>query len=353
MTSELLSVRDLRASWGRVPVLNEVSFDVHRGEFVVLLGPNGSGKTTLLRCLAGLERIDAGSIELDARRVERLPAHRRGIGLVSQEPSLFPHRTVRENIAYGPLVQGTPLSEVGRRVEELMELLDLGRFGERYPTQLSGGEAQRVALARALAPQPKLVLLDEPFASVDPELRAELRAEFRQILSVRKVAALHVTHDREEGLFLGERVFILMDGLLVQSGPPSEVYERPRSPSVARFLGYNVLPGRAGPSAVAPESLRVLPEGSEGVVGIVVASGPVGRLTSIHLRLPDGTRVEARRPRTEGSLRVGMPVALQWEEGIPLGPDVAAPLPSHGARPTPARDRAGSEPPNEGSRSRT
>ena len=324
MSSELLAVRDLRASWDGTPVLRGISFDVRVGEFVVLLGPNGSGKTTLLRCLAGLEAIDGGGIELNGVPIERWPTHRRGIGLVSQEPSLFPHRTVVDNIAYGALLQRLPPAEVVRRVEGLLETLDLGRFRDRYPTQLSGGEAQRVALARALAPEPALVLLDEPFASVDPELRGELRAEFRHLLAERNVAAIHVTHDRDEGSFLGERVLILIDGSVVQEGAPREVYARPRTAAIARFLGFNILPGPTGPVAVLPEGVSVQAAGGSGVPATVIASGPVGRSLSIHLRLADGTRVEARRPLGDGNVPVGARVVLAWSEGIPFAaPDDA------------------------------
>jgi ABC-type Fe3+/spermidine/putrescine transport system ATPase subunit len=299
-------------------VLREIGFSVDEGEFVALLGPNGSGKTTLLRCLTGLDTPSAGSIYLRGRRIEGEPTHRRGIGLVSQEPSLFPHRTVRENIAYGPLIQHVPRAETIRRVEELLDRLELTRFADRYPTQLSGGEQQRVALARALAPEPALVLLDEPFASVDPQLRAELRGEFRHILGSRHVAAIHVTHDREEGMFLGERALILMEGRLVQAGPPREVLARPASAAVARFLGYNILPGPSGWVAVSPERVRCGRPGERGRSATVLACGPVGEGWSVHLRLADGRRAEALRPAAEGPLPVGASVGLEWDGGIGL-----------------------------------
>ena len=224
---EGLLVSGLAASWDRRPVLSEIGFGVAKGEFVTLMGPNGSGKTTLLRALVGLEPIDSGDIQLNGRRLNGVPTHRRGIGLLFQEPTLLPRRTVRENVAFGPEVQGLRANEVDARVDEMLALLHLGPLAERPSHALSGGERQRVALARTLAARPSLVLLDEPFASVDPEIRADLRAEFRAVLRSQGISVIHVTHDRDEGLFLGDRVLLLVEGRLVQGGPPEEVFHHP------------------------------------------------------------------------------------------------------------------------------
>jgi ABC-type sulfate/molybdate transport systems ATPase subunit len=317
-SSELLRVEGLSARWGSDPVLRSLDFTVARGEFIALLGPNGAGKTTLLRVLAGLERSTEGRVTLEGRELLSEPAHRRGLGLVAQEPSLFAHRTVRENIAYGLFVRRWDGAQVSARVAELLELLGLTRFGERYPGALSGGEQQKVALARALAPSPPLVLLDEPFASVDPEFRAELRAEFRTVLASTGIAALHVTHDREEGLFLGDRVLLLLEGAIAQAGTPAELFDHPRSARIARFLGYNLLPGPGGrPVAVLPERLH-LSTGANlgGLRGRIVAAGTIGTGSALHVELPDGTRVEARRRREEGTLPVGVEVSLAWTDAI-------------------------------------
>ena len=193
----VLEVEGLSAAWDGVPVFEDVSFHIDEGEFFVLLGPNGSGKTTLLRCLAGLERPVRGTVRLDGVNITHLPPHRRGIALMFQDPALFPHRSVLENIAYGALLRRRPATEVREEIARLIDLLHLAGFEDRRPNQLSGGELHRVALARTLAARPRLVLLDEPFASIDVELKAELRSEFRQVLRAFGLSAIHVTHDRE------------------------------------------------------------------------------------------------------------------------------------------------------------
>ncbi len=323
MSSELLVVRGLSAEWDRVPVLRDVDVDVGPHELVTLLGPNGSGKTTLLRCLAGLERPRSGSIRLGGREIGALPTHRRGIGMVPQEPSLFPHRTVVENVAYGLLVQRRPDPEVRARVAGLLERLDLGRFAARYPAELSGGEQQRVALARALAPDPELVLLDEPFASVDPEYRAELRSDFRRILRDQGTAALHVTHDREEGLYLGERTILLLAGRVAQVGSPSEVFDRPASPEVARFLGYNLVTEGPRTTAVAPEDVAIDRPGPGRRPATVEAIGPVGRDWWVRLRLEDGTVLSSRFPRGGPAPEEGSRVGVRFDRERSWGPGAA------------------------------
>ena len=314
----LLEVRGLSSAWDGVPVLRSVSFALATGEFLVLLGPNGSGKTTLLRCVAGLERPSAGSVLLEGEDLTDRPAHQRGIGFMFQEPALFPHRTVYENIAYAPLLRRRPPREVEAEVEELLALLRLGGFEHRRPDQLSGGERQRVALARTLAARPRLVLLDEPFASIDVEIRAELHAEFRRVLRARDTAALHVTHDREEGLFLGDRVGLLFEGRLETLGPPEGVFAHPHSPRTARFLGYNVLPTPEGWVAVHPSDLRWAPAGQPGVPATVVSTGTTGRERRIVIALDDGSRGELRCSLGAPDLGPGERGVLQWSSSIPL-----------------------------------
>ncbi len=313
-----LSVEALSAEWDGLPVLRSVSLSVAPGEFLVLLGPNGSGKTTLLRCLAGLERPTAGRVRLDGVDVTDRPVHTRGIGLMFQESALFPHRTVYENIAYAPLLQRRPRAEVDLEVGRVVDLLRLAGFEDRRPDQLSGGERQRVALARTLAARPRVVLLDEPFASIDVEVKAELHAEFRRALSASGAATIHVTHDRAEGLFLGDRVGLLFGGTLEAVGAPADVYEHPGSVRAARFLGYNVLPGDGGPVAVHPTDLAWSPGPRGRVLATVVAEGPTGRHRLVVLRTDSGERVELVSAVDGPSFPVGQRGGLTWERSSPL-----------------------------------
>jgi ABC-type Fe3+/spermidine/putrescine transport system ATPase subunit len=314
----LLSVDRLSAAWEGVPVLRDVSFDLASGEFLSLLGPNGSGKTTLLRCIAGLESPTAGSVRLRGELLGDRPTHRRGIGLMSQEPALFPNRTVLENVAYAPLLARRPEPAVRAEVGRLLDLLRLRGFEARRPDQLSGGERQRVALARTLAARPAVVLLDEPFASIDLELRAELRTEFRRVLRELGTAALHVTHDRDEGLFLGDRVGLLFDGRLEAIGPPRTVFAHPSSARAARLLGYNVLASGSGAVAVDPTEVRLGPTSGGGAGATVLAAGTTGRETVVSLLLDDGQRIEARRPRAEAEPRAGDRVGVAWGATVRL-----------------------------------
>ncbi len=323
----LLEVEDLSASWDGVPVVRSVSFTVARGELLTLLGPNGSGKTTLLRAIAGFERPTRGRVRLGGIDLAGVPPHRRSIGLLFQDPTLLPHRTVYENIAYGPMLQRLGDAEVRARVAEVASLLALGPLLRRGPGELSGGEQQRVALARTLAARPRLVLLDEPFASVDVEVRAGLHAEFRRALRAFGATAIHVTHDREEGLFLGDRLALLFEGTLEAIGRPREVFGRPPSARAARFLGYNVLAGPDGPVAVLPEDVAPEPARPGEPTLTVRASGPVGRGYLSVLEGEDGTRVEIRGDR---ALEAGSTVRLRWDRAVTLpaepkkGPEVGA-----------------------------
>jgi thiamine transport system ATP-binding protein len=319
-SSPLLEVEGLSAAWDGLPVLKSVSFSVGPQEFFVLLGPNGSGKTTLLRCLAGLEKTSAGRVRFGGVDLGDRPPHARGIGLMFQESALFPHRTVYENIAYAPLLQKRPRAEVEGEVDRVIGLLHLAGFEDRRPDQLSGGERQRVALARTLAARPKLVLLDEPFASIDVEVKADLHSEFRRALTASGAAAIHVTHDREEGLFLGDRVGLLFEGELESIGTPLEVYNHPRTARSARFLGYNVLPGRTGREAVHPTDLRWGPPDSPGVPATVVAAGTTGREPLAVMRTDDGVRVEFRGEGGSDGLTPGVRGSLSWMRSIPLPP---------------------------------
>ena len=240
-----LVISDLHKAFGANAVLTGVELTVPAGSLTAILGPSGSGKTTLLRLIAGFERVDRGKISLggkvvDAPGSEWVASERRQIGYVPQEGSLFPHLTVRKNIGFG-LARG---ARAGARVDELLALIGMDGLGGRYPHQLSGGQQQRVALARALATRPELVLLDEPFSSLDPSLRAGVRADVKRLLLAAGATALLVTHDQDEALSLADRVAVIRAGRVRQCDTPQELYDAPADSEVAGFVGdANLVPG--------------------------------------------------------------------------------------------------------------
>ena len=240
----MLRLEGLTKRFGDTTAVDGLSLDVRPGEFLTLLGPSGCGKTTTLRLVAGFEQPTAGRIELNGRDITRLPAERRGIGMVFQNYALFPHLNVFENVAFGLQTRGLPRAEIRRRVREALELVELGGFEERRVQELSGGQQQRVALARALAPEPPVLLLDEPLSNLDAALREKTRAELRALLQRLGITAVFVTHDQEEAFALSDRIAILEAGRLRQVGTPESLYHEPASPFVAAFLGRaNFLPG--------------------------------------------------------------------------------------------------------------
>jgi spermidine/putrescine transport system ATP-binding protein len=236
-TEPVLRVAGLRKEFGDTLAVDDVSLDVSRGSFFALLGPSGCGKTTTLRCIAGLESPDAGRIDLAGTDVTRTPANRRDTHLVFQDLVLFPHMTVAENVAYGLARRGVPETEREERVADLLELIGLPDAGDRDPESLSGGQRQRVALARALAPEPSLVLLDEPLSSLDRKLREEMRSELQRIQREVGTTFLYVTHDQESAMTMADHVAVMRDGRLVETGDPERLYAAPDTEFVARFFG--------------------------------------------------------------------------------------------------------------------
>jgi sulfate/thiosulfate transport system ATP-binding protein len=244
-----IAVRGVSKRFKTVTVLDDINIDVAAGELVALLGPSGSGKTTLLRVIAGLEIADSGSILLDGEDATSRPVKERGVGFVFQHYALFRHMTVFENVAFGLRVKPRrtrPSEEdIDSKVRDLLELVQLDSFADRYPSQLSGGQRQRIALARALAVGPRVLLLDEPFGALDAKVRQDLRRSLRDLHDDLGVTTVFVTHDQEEALELADRVVVMNRGVVEQIGSPQEVYERPATPFVCNFLGdVNVLQGR-------------------------------------------------------------------------------------------------------------
>ncbi len=225
-------------------VLDDLSLAMRKGEFVSLLGPSGCGKTTLLRILAGLLRPDGGKVRLAGQEIDRLPPHRRNIGVVFQNYALFPHLTVFDNVAFGLKARGTPKAEIAPRLTRMLEMVRLAPMASRAISQLSGGQQQRVAMARALAVNPELILLDEPLSALDRKLRETMQVELRQLLHEFGMTAIFVTHDQEEALALSDRIAVMRAGHVEQLGTPEALYDQPATRFVADFIGTtNLLSG--------------------------------------------------------------------------------------------------------------
>ena len=240
-----LRISHLSAGYDAGAVLKDLSIDVAEGEFLSLLGPSGCGKTTLMKTIAGIVPASGGTITLDGQDITNLPIHRRGTVIVFQDMRLFPHMTVAENVAFPLKMQGIPKAERLKTAIELLEKVQMGAFAQRKPAALSGGQQQRVALVRALAAKPKLLLLDEPFSALDENLREEMRALVLELSREFSMTVILVTHDRAEALSMSDRVALLFDGQIAQTGTPRQVYHRPASRRVADYFGNCIyIPGR-------------------------------------------------------------------------------------------------------------
>jgi ABC-type Fe3+/spermidine/putrescine transport system ATPase subunit len=285
--------------WSEGVTVGPVSLSVPKGEIVALLGPSGSGKTTVLRMLAGFETPDEGAIAVAGEDITRLPAARRRIGMVFQHYALFPHLDVGENVAFG--LHGEHRSALVGRIADALSRVDLAGFERRKVQELSGGQQQRVALARALAPEPRVLLLDEPLSNLDPSLRERTRRELRAVIKRVGITALFVTHEQDEAFDLGDRITLLNQGRVEQVGPPEELYERPVSLFAATFVGRaNVFRGApaAALGGAADEVIVVRPEalrfGDAGLPGLVLERRYTGAAAFYQVHLESGDRCEVQ-----------------------------------------------------------
>jgi putative spermidine/putrescine transport system ATP-binding protein len=280
-------VRGLTKRYGDVVAVDEIDLDIVSGEFFTMLGPSGSGKTTTLRMIAGFEIPDAGTIELSGDDVSRLPPYDRPVNTVFQDYALFPHMTVQQNVEYGLMVKKVRKGERRERARQALEMVRLGNYGARKPSQLSGGQRQRVALARAIVNRPKVLLLDEPLGALDLKLRQEMQIELKAIQREVGITFVYVTHDQEEALTMSDRLAVFNQGRIEQVGPPAEVYEHPQSAFIAGFVGVSNLIERDGRRyTVRPEKINLLENGGRpqpgwhaepGVIRDVQYVGPVTR----------------------------------------------------------------------------
>ncbi|MGI5900300.1 MAG: ABC transporter ATP-binding protein [Christensenellales bacterium] len=244
MEDYILSLRNITKSFDEVPVINGISLDVKKGEFITILGPSGCGKTTTLRIIAGLETQDSGQVILQDSDVSSLAPEKRNVNTVFQNYALFPHMNVNKNIAYGLKLKGTKRDEIREKVSDMLALIDLEGYGRRMPDQLSGGQRQRVAIARAVVNNPALLLLDEPLGALDLQLRRQMQVELKSLQADLGITFIYITHDQEEALNMSNRIAIMNNGLIEQIGSPEDIYERPKTRFAAGFIGQsNIIEG--------------------------------------------------------------------------------------------------------------
>jgi sulfate transport system ATP-binding protein len=285
--------------FGDFVALDDVSVTVPEGSLTALLGPSGGGKSTLLRVIAGLEVPDEGMVRISGEETTHVPAQERGVGFVFQHYAAFKHMTVRGNVGFGLTIRKRPKREVAARVDELLALVHLEGFADRYPSQLSGGQRQRMALARALAVEPKVLLLDEPFGALDANVRAELREWLRRLHDEVHVTTIFVTHDQEEALDVAQQIVVINEGRVEQSGSPRELYEQPANEFVMRFVGpVNDL----GDALVRPHDIDILLERADGASeAIIDRIVHLGFEVRVELSLADGRTLYVQVTRTRAA----------------------------------------------------
>ena len=353
-----LDLRGIRKSFGAIPVLDDVSLTLEAREFIAFLGPSGSGKSTLLRIIAGLETADQGEIWLEGRRIDRLPPGRRGVAMVFQHYALYPHMSVRENMAFGLRNARIAKDEIERRIDDAAKVLEIEALLDRKPGQMSGGQRQRVAIGRALVKEPKLFLLDEPLSNLDAALRLRTRVELAQLKRRVDAAVIMVTHDQAEAMTLADRIVVMNDRRIQQVGPPMEIYSRPANIFVAQFVGspaMTLLPAKlvdGGDHAtlklgdgtlietrvprgglghardlrlgLRPEAVRVGGRG-KGTRAKVELVERLGERTLVYARLADGQPITAE-DEGDSEVRIGdeVPLTIDGAAAHLFGPDGAA-----------------------------
>jgi sulfate transport system ATP-binding protein len=292
-----ITIANVTKRFGDFTALDDVSLEVPGGSLTALLGPSGSGKSTLLRIVSGLEQADAGSVFLSGADATALSPQKRNVGFVFQHYAAFKHMTVRDNVAFGLSVRRRPKAEIRERVDELLRLVQLEPFAKRYPSQLSGGQRQRMALARALAPEPQVLLLDEPFGALDARVRAELREWLRRLHDEVHVTTVFVTHDQGEAMEVADQIAVMNRGRIEQVGGARDLYDRPANEFVLRFVGDA---NRLGPGWVRPHDLDLLPEPEVGAVEAMVDRVVyLGFEVRIELTLAEGGDAWAQLTRDE------------------------------------------------------
>ena len=345
----MIEIDHVTKRFGDYVAVADANFSIGAGEFFSMLGPSGCGKTTTLRMIAGFETPTSGAIRLEGADVSRVAPHKRNVNTVFQHYALFPHMTVWDNVAYGPRSRKKDRAKIKKSVDEMLEVVRLTDFALRKPAQLSGGQQQRVALARALVLEPRVLLLDEPLAALDLQLRKGMQEELRRLHKDLRITFVFVTHDQGEAMGMADRIAVINHGRIEQMDSPEVIYQEPATAFVASFIGeMNFLPGERTPDGrftspglgtltaahdraegegavtigIRPEGLHLAvgeaQDGSSGAPGVLLDRVLVGEACRVLVRLQDGTEVTVRRPRTEwhslSELTDGTPVALTWSE---------------------------------------
>lgn len=338
-------IEGVRKAFGKITVLSDVNLDINAGEFLTLLGASGSGKSTLLNIVAGFLKADSGGVAVDGVDLTRLPPHKRGLGMVFQHYALFPHMNVSENVAFPLKRQGVPKNQIGTRVTEALDVVELSDLGDRKPLELSGGQQQRVALARAIVFRPRVLLMDEPLSALDKKLREQLQLEIRRLHQELGITVIFVTHDQGEALAMSDRIALLRRGDIVQVGTPTELYDRPNSRYSAEFVGvsnifngyvdngqfhdtahniqYRLPDGTTDDSTcvmIRPERLMIapfdhdVPDGLDRIPAQVEDAVYMGSDRTVLVRTQAGERLEARTdvPRDTDGITPGVKVNVFW-----------------------------------------
>ena len=313
---EILELKGIKKAFGGVPVLNGIDLKVEPGEFITLLGSSGCGKTTTLRIISGLEVPDSGTVLLEGADVTNTEPDKRGVHTVFQNYALFPHMTVEANIGYSLRIRGVKKPEIKSRVREMLELVQLEGFRSRMPGELSGGQRQRVAIARSVIDSPKVLLLDEPLGALDLQLRRMMQTELKRLQKKLGITFIYITHDQEEALNMSDRIAVMRDGLFEQLGTPNEIYDRPKTAFVARFVGSaNILTLGGKCLAVRSEALE-LQRGEPGyLTGVIREKTFAGGMLRITVDTKECGELVASRHGIDSPLMPGDTVGLTWADG--------------------------------------
>ena len=340
---ETLDLQGLRRDFGGFAALKGIDLRIAPGEFVALLGPSGCGKTTALNCIAGLMPLSGGAITLGARRVDQLPPEHRGFGMVFQSYALFPHMSARRNVGFGLAMQKVPRREAEARIDEALALVRLTAQADKLPGQMSGGQQQRVAIARAVVIRPPVVLMDEPLSNLDAKLRLEMRAEIRRIHETIGSTTIYVTHDQDEALSMADRVVVMRDGMIRQTGTPEDLYERPAHVDVAEFMGFRTR--MVGRVLAADDRQASVDIGGTTIAVALRAPVAADQAVTLMVRPEDLVAGPRRHPRRGPDRRISRPRLLRLGDGRRRRGALLSQRPrGGGGRPHHARGAAGPDP---------